>query len=251
VPTLATRTSSECTPDSDSPHPEPGGNVRKKLLVKIFAGPIWEGRLVEFIGVFTKRREEFQFALAIHTTVGVYAANLKLDTVNERTAELSQRYDAPLYIFDLNTFKTSIRMDVMLQLFQEFVTPEQKKLAAMVGEMGGDAALENEETMKELAGAETALTTHSGLENEQAMEELAGTEIRYGRSRPFNFVKLRREIKGNPGEAIERNAEFFNHKFNIQRRQIVEDITRAVNREGDRIITAVTAGPHNQIVDQV
>ena len=66
-------------------------DIRKKVLVKIFAGPIWEGRLVEFVGIFTKRREEFEFTLTIHTTIGVDAANLKLDTVNERTAELTRR----------------------------------------------------------------------------------------------------------------------------------------------------------------
>ena len=65
--------------------------VRKKTLVKILAGPVWGGRLVEFVGVFTKRRKEFEFTLTIHTTIGVDAANLKLDTVNEQTAELTRR----------------------------------------------------------------------------------------------------------------------------------------------------------------
>ena len=65
--------------------------IRKKVLVKIFAGPVWEGRLLEFVGVFTKRREEFEFALTIHATIGVDAANLKLDTVNQRTVELTLR----------------------------------------------------------------------------------------------------------------------------------------------------------------
>ena len=65
--------------------------IRKKILVKIFAGPIWEGRLVEFVAIFTKRRNEFEFALTIHTTVGVDEANLKLVTVDERTAELNQK----------------------------------------------------------------------------------------------------------------------------------------------------------------
>ncbi|KAF9644577.1 hypothetical protein BDM02DRAFT_928516 [Thelephora ganbajun] len=67
--------------------------LKKKILTKIFAGPIWEGRLLEFVGVFTKRRGEFEFALTIHTTVGVDAANLKLDAVNEQTAELSRKQD--------------------------------------------------------------------------------------------------------------------------------------------------------------
>lgn len=59
--------------------------------MKIFAGPIWEGRLVEFVATFTKRRNEFEFALTIHTAVGVDEANLKLITVDERTAELNQK----------------------------------------------------------------------------------------------------------------------------------------------------------------
>jgi len=59
--------------------------------VKVFAGPIWEGRLVEFVVTFTKRRNEFEFALAIHTAVGVDEANIKLVTVDERTAELNQK----------------------------------------------------------------------------------------------------------------------------------------------------------------
>ena len=60
--------------------------------MKIFAGPIWEGRLVEFVATFTKRRGEFEFALSIHTAVGVDEANLRLVIVDERTAELNQKW---------------------------------------------------------------------------------------------------------------------------------------------------------------
>lgn len=127
----------------------------------------------------------------------------------------------------------------MLQLFQEFVSPEQKKLAVMVEKMGGDAALDNEQSMRELAGSESALTASSGSDN------------RHGGDRRFDLVKLQDEIRGSPDEAIEQNAEFFGRKFDIQRRQIVEDIERTLNREGDRIISAVTAGPHDRIVDPV
>jgi len=74
-------------------------NFRKKLLVKIFAGPIWEDRLLEFVETFTKRRKEFEFALTIHTAVGVDEANIKLSTVDERTADISQKCVAQLFIF--------------------------------------------------------------------------------------------------------------------------------------------------------
>jgi len=127
----------------------------------------------------------------------------------------------------------------MLELFQEFVSPEQKKLAAMVEQMNGVAALDSEQSMEELAGAELALVAPLDLDS------------RRGGGRPFDFVALQCEIRANPDEAIEKNCDLFDRKFDIQRRQIVEDIERTVNREGDRIILAVTAGPHDRIVDPV
>lgn len=69
--------------------------VRKKILVKFFVGSVWEGRLVEFVGVFADRRKEFEFALCIHTAVGVDAANLALNTLGEQNAEISQKYVSP------------------------------------------------------------------------------------------------------------------------------------------------------------
>jgi hypothetical protein len=60
--------------------------------VKIFAGPIWEGRLSEFVETFTNRRREFEIALTIHTAVGLDKAITKLNTVDGRTAELNQKY---------------------------------------------------------------------------------------------------------------------------------------------------------------
>ena len=188
--------------------------------------------------MFTKRRGEFEFAMAISTTSGVHTANLKLDVVDERTAELSRRCVSFLWQPRHQALTTCIRMDTMLQLFQEFVTPQQKKLAAMADAMGRDVALENEQAMKELAGAESSLDAQSGQESQQDPQ-------------PFNFTELRQEIDTDPDEAIKMNAEFFNHKFDIQRRQIKEDIDRALKREGDRIISLVTAGPHDRIADPV
>src|ERR1700753_4014508 len=124
-------------------------------------------------------------------------------------------------------------MDVMVKLFQEFVTPQQKTLAARVGAMDEKAVLEDEQTMKELADEESALQGQSG-----------GT-------RPFDLVELQQEIRGDPEEAIRTNAEFFDRKFEIQRRQLAEDFARAFKREGDRIISEVTAGPHDRTVDPV
>jgi len=127
------------------------------------------------------------------------------------------------------------RMEVMLQMFQTLLTPEQKKLADMVEKKGGNAVLDNEGVMKELVAVEVSLSSASGRHSNER----------------FDLAEIQHEITDDPTSAIEKNAESFNRKFDMQRRQIQEDIARAVRREGDRIITAVTAGPHDRIVDPV
>lgn len=185
------------------------------------------------MGVFTKRRDEFKLALTIHTTVGVDAINLKLDVVNEVTAEISRKYVGLLCISSMEIVTTCIRADVMLQLFKELATPRQKELAAKVEKKGGAAALNNKQAMEELASDEYKLTAPLGSRNNPG--------------RRFDFVELEQEIKGDPDKAIEKNAEFFYHKFETQRKEI-QDI---VHQEGDRIILTMREGPHDRIEDPV
>jgi hypothetical protein len=60
--------------------------------VKILAGLKWDKQFSEFVETFGKRRREFEVALAIHTAVGVDEANIKLNIVDGRTAEINQKY---------------------------------------------------------------------------------------------------------------------------------------------------------------
>jgi hypothetical protein len=69
---------------------------------------------VKFVGIFDKRRGEFEFALSIHTALGVDAANRALSTVDKTTQEMSAK------------------MDMMLKMFQTMVSPEQKEMARYV-----------------------------------------------------------------------------------------------------------------------
>jgi hypothetical protein len=88
--------------------------TKKKLVVKILKGPVWEGKLVAFVGKFTKRRGEFEFALSIHTALGVDAANRAITAVDKTTQEMNAK------------------MDMMMKMFQTFVGPEQKEMARLV-----------------------------------------------------------------------------------------------------------------------
>ena len=129
----------------------------------------------------------------------------------------------------------------MQQLFTEFINSQQRELAMKVEGMGGKAAaLENEQAMEELMGRESELT--------------AGDEPAFsahsGQNRSFNLVELRQEIDGDPDKAIEQHAESFNLKFDLQKR-IVDELSRVVKRDTDRVILALKEGPHDRIVDKV
>ena len=124
-----------------------------------------------------------------------------------------------------------------MEMFQKFVTPEQKQLALLVEKKGGDAVIDNEQVMRELSDAEASVSA-TGMERPRPAKK-------------FELAEIQHEIRDDPADAIAKNAEFFSRKFDIQRRQIQEDIERAVSREGDRIISAVTAGPHERVVDPV
>jgi hypothetical protein len=226
---LATRTSGEHITHINLPHREPGKNVRKKLLVKIFAGPIWEKRLVEFVGVFTKRRDEFKFALSVHASTGVDAVKLELKDVHEVTADMSEKCVIPMDFLSVEVLKTCIRMNVMLELFAEFVSPQQRELAAKVKGKGGVMALRSKEAMEKLASDECEITAPFGSKK--------------GRGPRINPIELEQEIKGDPNKAIEKNAKDFDRKF--------EDEKTYIDLQADRIILAMKEGPHDRVQDPV
>jgi hypothetical protein len=129
-------------------------------------------------------------------------------------------------------------MEGVMEVFKKFVTPEQKELAVSVEQKGGNAIIDNEKAMKDLSDLEAKICAPAGMERRKPAKE-------------FNLVEIQHEIRETPTEAIEKNEESFIRKFNTQIRQIQEDIEHTVRQEGDRIISAVAAGPHQRILDPV
>jgi hypothetical protein len=64
---------------------------KKKLVVKVLSGPVWEGKLLEFVSLFTERKQQFMFALSVNTALGVGEANMKLDNVEAITREVNKK----------------------------------------------------------------------------------------------------------------------------------------------------------------
>ncbi|KAJ7639351.1 hypothetical protein FB45DRAFT_1024083 [Roridomyces roridus] len=201
--------------------------TKKKTIVKVLTGPSWSGKLTGFAGTFTKRRGEFEFALSIHTALGVDAANRAISAVDKTTQEMNAK------------------MDMMMKMFQNFMSPDQAEMARLVEQRGGlDAVKDNDKMLQELSdigdkaaggGAQTQLVGAKGSAN--ANNKAAGLE------------GLRDELNTDPDAAIQKNATAFDRKFAVQTRQIVEEVSKEMARQGDRIISAITAGPHDKILD--
>ncbi|KAJ7099683.1 hypothetical protein C8R44DRAFT_716668 [Mycena epipterygia] len=194
---------------------------KKKLVaVKVLKGPIWEGKLVKFVGAFTKRRADFEFALSIHTAVGVDALGVSLSSVDQTTQEMSAK------------------MDMMMKMFQQFVSPEQKEMARFIEQKGGQAVLENDKALKEL----------NDFENKSAGSQ-GNTGHGSKAAKPTDLDELKEDLHLDPDDAMKQNMAVFTRKFEVQKRQIIDELSRVIEREGDRVISAVTAGPHDRIID--
>ncbi|KAF8581694.1 hypothetical protein K439DRAFT_202072 [Ramaria rubella] len=196
---------------------------KKKLLVKVLNGPVWEGRLVKFVGIFTQRRSEFQFALSIHTAQGIDSANKTISDVDQTTR-------------DMNT-----KMDMMMKMFQRFVTADEKEMTKIVQQKGGAKACQKDDLL---------LQELSDLEPKQGVSVSGGPAAgRKSGAKNSDLEDLKDELHLDPEAAIKKNMSVFSRKFEVQQRQLLQEMSLVVKREGDRVISAVTAGPHDKIID--
>ncbi|KAJ7628581.1 hypothetical protein FB45DRAFT_1079676 [Roridomyces roridus] len=195
--------------------------VKKKLIVKVIKGPLWEGKLAKFAANFTKHRSEFEFALSIHTAVGIDTANKTLGDVEQTTLQMN------------------LKIDMMMKIFQQAVSPEQMQMTRMIEAKGGQGVVNNDKALKELndfeiksMGAQVSSSAHG---NKTA--------------KPFELEDLKEELHTTVEAALESNMMAFSRKFEVQKRQIIDELSRVIEHEGDRVISAVTAGPHDRIID--
>ncbi|KAF8214062.1 hypothetical protein K438DRAFT_995547 [Mycena galopus ATCC 62051] len=196
--------------------------TKKKTIVKVLKGPIWEGKLTAFVGIFTKRRGDFEFSLSIHTALGVDAANRAISAVDKTTQEMNAK------------------MDMMMKMFQTFMSPEQKDMARLVEQRGGlQACQENDKVLKEL----------SEIDQKSGTATQGPTGSKGNMSAKSGLEDLKDELATDIDAALEKNMKSFDRKFEVQTRQIIDEMSKVVERQGDRIIGALTSGPHDKIVD--
>ncbi|KAL6302032.1 hypothetical protein BKA93DRAFT_737677 [Sparassis latifolia] len=206
---------------------------RKKLIVKVLKGPLWNMNLVRFVGVFTERRSQFAFALTVHTGLGMDQANISLTEINAKSHCTS-------------------RVELMLAFFQSHISSEERELGHRVAQCGGaDRVVENDNDLKALSAYEVVLKSNGQQwYGDGTSDVLSPSSVQpWDNSGETDIVLLKNDLREEPATAIEHNMTIFVSKFEMQKNQIIDEVSRTMHREGDRIISEVTAGPHDKIKD--
>jgi len=138
-------------------------------------------------------------------------------------------------------------MDVMKTLFQELVSPEQKRLLELVTAKGREKVLKDDD--KALLELEKAAGRASGVCNAEGGQ--ASQEKHNDLDTNLTADNLRRDIFEHPNVAVERNLIVFSRKFEAQKNQLLDELTLVIKRESDRVIQEVKGGPHERILDRV
>lgn len=136
-------------------------------------------------------------------------------------------------------------MKILIALFQQLVTPEQKQLSELVDAKGGVKIFRNDDKM--LLSLEDTASRVSGTPSAKGHRTQRGKTTDTNR----NADDLRNEIFEEPDAAAEKNQTVFFRKFEVQKRQIIVELTLIVKRESDRVIQEVKGGPHERILDRV
>ncbi|KAL1940585.1 hypothetical protein VTO73DRAFT_8020 [Trametes versicolor] len=220
--------------------------LKKRLIVKVLKGPAWAEKLSGFVKTFTERKSDFQFALAMHT------ANSITD-VKKQTIEIDAK------------------LDVVIALFDRFLTAEERKLVAEVEREGGATKVrQSDKSLKALLELDISIRsapTEKDTREKTAIKQREGlpgaregrSVAKDGTSRGKDGVKqaamplddLKWELREDIDDALDRNFGTFISKFELQVSLLQVALERYIRTENDRVIgavkDAVTQGPHMKI----
>jgi hypothetical protein len=154
---------------------------------------------------------------------------------------------------------------LLLEMFGSLVSPEQREMQSLIAKNGGPTEIRNndkslEQLLKESShlvekGEDTLRSTDpssflggSANPSNPFADVTAPSTASKGNNKTLTLESLRQELSEDVDYVLKKNMEIFERKFEIQKRQI-EDLAKVVGHEGDRIIAAVTTGPHDRILD--
>ena len=137
----------------------------------------------------------------------------------------------------LSEIHTDLRR-LMGLIFENLSTREEREISEFVSSKGGrDEVLKDDALLGDLLRQQPEQATMKSRRSRESDDKSILDEVR-------------KEAAKDLEKVLEENRRTFEQKFDAQRLQI-EEVRDTVVKEGDRIITAITSGPHDRIVNKV
>ncbi|KAI0757703.1 hypothetical protein C8Q80DRAFT_1091665 [Daedaleopsis nitida] len=187
--------------------------AKKRLFSKVLQGLRWDDVMQQFVRRFNKRRADIEFALAIHLGMNIDIAHRKLDALDAK-------------------------IERIIAMLHQTVSPEQRDLATLIERRGGSTAV--------LADDQLLASIYRDRSNPSSTTPTAKLSRRQG---TMDWQALKAEIADDPDIAVANNMETFERKFLMQQRELANEVRQILRHHGDLVVNAVTAGPHEKIVD--
>ena len=130
----------------------------------------------------------------------------------------------------------------MLELFSTLLTPDQIKIQKLTLEKTGLDRLQNEARMKQLMKEYPQLVESTNEGRNQTEPNRKDIE---------DVLEDLRSSSADTSEDRHKNMDYFERKFSIQKRQILDEMEHLIVRETNRTIKAINAGLYERIVDKV
>ncbi|KAJ3573153.1 hypothetical protein NP233_g2617 [Leucocoprinus birnbaumii] len=192
--------------------------LKKSFIAKTLKSKVYENRLAGYATKFMDYKEELDKALTVHIALGVDAANEKLDNQSTKLDDIQQK------------------LDLLTNVFRKLDTPREREVMDFIQESGGPQAVVERNDLVQ------ALVKKSGesLSHVSNKARTAGkSEIDAARE------TLEKEFTEDLDAVLKKNFTHFDHKLKIQERNIID----VVERQGQFILSALSAGAHEKIID--
>ncbi|KAK0475513.1 hypothetical protein IW261DRAFT_1340555, partial [Armillaria novae-zelandiae] len=205
--------------------------LKKGFLAKTIKSKIYETRLASYAAKFTQYQEDIDFALQIHTALGVESANAKLDGQDQKLKSMDRKLDHT--------------MEIMMSVFRKLDTSRERDIQNFIKVKGGvKACIDNEQLLLELVdksgeGIAGILGHQSGT-----VEKGVGTTAEKVQK------EMRKEWAEDVDQAFERNIARFEKKLEVQNRQLTSIFKDSLKNTESHILTAMASGAHDRIVNE-
>ncbi|KAI0828260.1 hypothetical protein BC628DRAFT_1337903 [Trametes gibbosa] len=213
--------------------------LKSKMLLRVLKGPLWAERFATSMQRFARRKEEYSLALAMHTADTTTKMAVDIESIN---------YKQAIFCF--------FRMQLMHDLFQKYMTSSERALAAEVEKEGGLAKVRNDDAvLRRLMGTATVKDSITGVKPTEDRDrgtqagvapvsrkrsQYRGLDTKARSERSFGLDDLKRELREDLDDTIERNFAIFLRKYDFQAQLMSDRIIHAVE-------AAVGNGTHSRI----